>query len=137
MDTVDMLIEATPVIDLCVVNAKEDVRFMSKAPEKYSSYKQEFMKRALADLRFPDSSHFHCDIEVEINCLGKAGNYTFGIEPRTFSRDDFQSFRQVISLVEALRNFTFTPAIYLGEQVNSNAHFRIQIKNGEMDMINR
>lgn len=137
MDTVDMLIDATPLVDLCLVNTKEDLRFMNKAPEKYSNYKQEFMKRALTDLRFPDSSHFHCDVEVEINCKGKAGNYTFGIEPRTFSRDDFQSFRQVISLVEALRNFLFIPATYLGEQVNSNARFRIQVKGGEIVMINR
>ena len=75
-------------------------------------------------------SHFHCDITVEINCEGKAGNYNFAIEPRTFNQEDFENFRQLIVLIYKLRNYAFKPAIYLGENVNSKVKFRLAAKDG-------
>ena len=42
-NAVDSLMETTPAIELCKINGKEDLRFFSKTPEKYSNYKQQFM----------------------------------------------------------------------------------------------
>jgi len=130
-DALDSLIATTPEIDLCEKDGKEDLRFFSKTPEKYSNYKQEFMLQAADAFAFDSNSHFHCDITVEVNCEGKAGNYNFAIEPRTFNLKDFENFKQLIVLVYKLRDYAFKPAIYLGETVNSKVKFRLAAKDGK------
>ena len=79
---------------------------------------------------FDSSSHFTCLLEVEINCKGMAGNYSFGIEPRTFTNNDFKNFKQLISIVETLQKNIFKPASHLGELVNSRLKFKINAKDG-------
>jgi hypothetical protein len=129
-DAIDSLEEATPQVNLCKKNGKEDLRFMSRVPEKYSSYKQEFADSATGAFTFTEKSHFYCDLTVEVNCEGKAGNYSFAIEPRTFGPADLENFKQLMSLVEKFRNHIFVPAVYLGEKVNSTSKFRISAKDG-------
>ena len=131
-DAVDSLIETTPAIELCQLNGKEDLRFFTKTPEKYSSYKQQFIAQAADAFTFAAGSHFFCDITVEVNCNGKAGNYILAIEPRTFNISDFENFKQLIALLEKLRGFSFQPAIYLGEAVNSKVKFRLLAKEGKV-----
>lgn len=131
-NAVDSLIETTPAIELCKINGKEDLRFFSKTPEKYSNYKQQFITQAADAFKFAAGSHFFCDITVEINCSGKAGNYNLAIEPRTFNLADFENFKQLIALLEKLRPFSFQPAIYLGEAVNSKVKFRVLAKEGRV-----
>ncbi len=133
-DAVDSLIATTPAIDLCLKDGKEDMRFFSKTPEKYSNFKQQFMLKATEAFTFDAKSHFHCDIAVEVNCEGKAGNYTFAIEPRTFNLQDFEYFTQLIALVNRLYDYAFKPAYYLGEDVNSKVRFRIAAKEGKLIM---
>jgi hypothetical protein len=130
-DLLDSLITTTPEIDLCKKDGKEDVRFMTKTPEKYSNFKQEFINQAVDAFSFAGSSHFFCDISVQINCEGKAGNYHFSIEPRNFKDQDFENFKQLIVLVNKLANFAFKPAMYLGENVNSKVSFRLTVKDGK------
>jgi hypothetical protein len=131
-DAVDSLMETTPAIELCKINGKEDLRFFSKTPEKYSNYKQQFIAQAVDAFKFAAGSHFFCDITVEVNCSGKAGNYDLAIEPRTFNISDFENFKQLIALLEKLRSFSFQPAIYLGEAVNSKVKFRVLAKDGKV-----
>lgn len=131
-DAVDSLIETTPAIELCQLNGKEDLRFFSKTPEKYSNYKQQFIEQAEGAFTFVAGSHFFCDIAVEVNCNGKAGNYDLAIEPRTFNLADFENFKQLIVLLQKLRSFSFQPAIYLGEAVNSKVKFRLLVKDGKV-----
>ena len=131
-NAVDSLIETTPAIELCQLNGKEDLRFFTKTPEKYSSYKQQFIAQAADAFTFAAGSHFFCDITVEVNCNGKAGNYILAIEPRTFNISDFENFKQLIALLEKLRGFSFQPAIYLGEAVNSKVKFRVLAKDGRV-----
>lgn len=118
----DSLIETTPAIELCKINGKEDLRFFQNA-RKIFNYKQQFITQAADAFKFAAGSHFFCDITVEINCSGKAGNYNLAIEPRTFNLADFENFKQLIALLEKLRPFSFQPAIYLGEAVNSKVKF--------------
>lgn len=129
---VDSLIETTPAIELCKIKGKEDLRFFTKTPEKYSNYKQQFIAQAADAFTFAAGSHFFCDITVEVNCSGKAGNYDLAIEPRTFNLSDFENFKQLIALLEKLRSFSFQPAIYLGEAVNSKVKFRLLAKEGRV-----
>ncbi len=128
---IDSMIARTAQVPLCKKDGKDDIRFINRAPEKYSNYKEEFARQMADVFKFSPDSHFFCDIDVEINCDGKAGNYTFTIEPRTFDMADFENFKQLISLVEKLRNYTFVPAVYLGANVNSKTSFRITTKNGK------
>jgi hypothetical protein len=130
-EMMDSMQYATPHIDLCQKNGKEDLRFMSKAPEKYSDYKDVFAIEAANAFSFDSKSHFFCDITVEINCEGQAGNYSFAVEPRTFNMKDYEDFKQLISIVEKLRGRTFKPAYYLGENVNSKVKFRLAAYNGK------
>lgn len=130
-DAVDSLIETTPELDMCLKDGKEDLRFFYKTPEKYSDYKQQFAKQAAGVLVFEPNSHFVCDVSVEVNCKGQAGNYDFAIEPRTFSLKDFEYFKQLIGLVNQLKSFAFKPAHYLGEDVNSKVKFRLAAKDGK------
>jgi hypothetical protein len=129
-DAIDSLEEATPQLSLCKKNGKDDLRFMNRAPEKYSNYKQEFADSAAGAFTFTEKSHFYCDLSVEINCEGKAGNYSFAIEPRTFGPADLENFKQLMTLVEKFRYHIFAPAVYLGEKVNSTTKFRISAKDG-------
>ena len=130
-DLVDSLIATTPGIGLCLKNGKEDVRFFSKTPEKYSNFKQEFIKQAETAFTFTEATHWYCDISAEINCDGEAGNYTFAVEPRTFKAEDLEYFKQLINLVNTkLKTYEFQPAIYLGEKVNTKVRFRLAAKNG-------
>lgn len=129
---VDSLIETTPTIQLCMKDGQEDVRFLNKTPEKYSDFRQQFYKQVLSAIVFPDSSKFQCDISAEIDCRGKAGNFGFGIEPRIFYEGEMESFRQLIALVHSLRDYEYTPAMYLGEQVNSKAKFRLIVRKGQL-----
>lgn len=130
-DAVDSVIATTPSIDLCKINGTEDKRFFSKAPEKYSDFKQEFMKQAADAFIFDHKSHFFCDVTAEVNCKGKAGNYNFAFEPRTFKQQDFEYLKQLVDLVNRLRDFTFKPAFYLGQDVNSKVRFRLVAKDGK------
>ena len=134
-DAVDSLIETTPAIALCKKDGKDDLRFFSKTPEKYANFKQEFLKQALETFTFDAKSHFYCDITVEVNCKGEAGNYTFAIEPRTFNGQDFEYFKQLIALVNKLRGYSFVPAFYLGENVNSKVRFRMAAKEGKVTLL--
>ncbi|HLP20350.1 MAG TPA: hypothetical protein VK174_08615 [Chitinophagales bacterium] len=133
-DVVDSLIETTPALDMCLKDGKEDLRFFSKTPEKYSDFKQKFMEQVSTAVNIPAGSHFYCDISAEINCEGKAGNYNFAFEPRTFTIDDFEILKQYITLVNAMRETVFTPAIYLGEKVNSKVRFKLLAKEGKVTM---
>ena len=133
-DVIDSLIATTPEISLCKINGKEDERFFTKTPEKYSNYKQEFMKLIADSIAFPTNNHFRCDITAEINCRGEAGNYDFAIEPKIFTPEDFKVFQQLIQLVNQNRNYVFKPAIYLNENVNSKVHFRLLSKDGKAVM---
>lgn len=133
-DTIDSLTEATPQIELCKKDGKEDLRFFSKTPEKYSDYKLVFARAADSTFNFEETSHFFCDVTVEINCEGKAGNYSISIEPRTFTLEDYHHFLTLISLIEKLSPQSFTPAIYLGEKVNSKVKFRLAAKNGNVTL---
>ena len=133
-NAVDSLMGTTPEIALCKVNGKEDTRFFTKAPEKYSDFKQVFMKQAAKVFTFSIKSHFFCDIAAEVNCKGEAGNYNFAIEPRTFKPEDFEYFTQLITLVNGLRKVTFKPAFYLGENVNSKVRFRLFAKDGKVEI---
>lgn len=130
-DRIDSMIARTAHVPLCKKNGKDDVRFMNRAPEKYSSYREDFTKLIDSAFTFPANSNFFCDITAEINCEGKAGNYDFAIEPRTFDYNDFKNFKQLMALVEKLRNYTFKPAVNLGENVNSSVRFRLMAKNGK------
>lgn len=130
-DAVDSLIATTPEIEMCEKNGKEDLRFFSKTPERYANFKQEFFKQ-MNTIPTPDSaSHFFCDITVEVNCKGIAGNYDFAIEPRTFKQQDYVYFSQLIELINSLRNQSYVPAYYLGENVNSRVSFRLAAKQGK------
>ncbi len=131
-NTIDSLIASTPEIELCLKDGKEDLRFFSRAPEKHSDYKKLFLESAIASITFNERSKFFCDIEVEINCKGESGNHIFRIEPRGFGPDDFENFKQLIEAVEKFRGHPFTPAIYLGELVNSKLKFRLAAKNGQV-----
>ncbi|MBP7390322.1 MAG: hypothetical protein KA841_07950 [Chitinophagales bacterium] len=131
---VDSLIESTHSIDLCLVDGKEDLRFFSKTPEKYADFKLIFFNQAKGALTYADSSRFKCDITVEINCEGKAGNFVFGIEPRMFYEDEMKTFRQLIQLVGSVKDYSYTPATYLGKQVNSKAKFKLLVKEGKLYM---
>ena len=133
-DAIDSLIGTTPEIKLCKKAGKEDLRFMSKTPEKYSTYKLDFMTAAPDAFSFDAGSHFTCGVTVEVNCEGKAGNYHFAIEPRNFKPADFENFKQLIALVNKLTDLNFTPAIYLGENVNSKISFKLLAKNGKLLM---
>lgn len=133
-DLLDSLIATTPEISLCKKDGKEDTRFFSKAPERYSDYKQELMKLAGDTFAFDPKSHFYCDITVEVNCKGKAGNYDFAFEPRTFTPQHFEYLKQLIALVNRLHDCTFKPAFYLGEDVNSKVRFRLMAKDGKLVM---
>jgi hypothetical protein len=132
LDVIDSLIAHTPEIQLCKKDGKEDLRFINRAPEKYSSYKDTFLKQMTDAITFPPKSNFTCQISVEVNCEGKAGNYRFAIEPRAFTQADFENFKQLIALVQKLRDYTFTPAVYLGEKVNSKTRFRIRLQHGRL-----
>lgn len=131
-DIIDSLIEATPQIELCKKDGKDDLRFFSKTPEKYADYKQVFAQIADTTFHFEETSHFFCDIQVEINCEGKAGNYSISIEPRTFTLSDYGHFLKLIQLIAELKLHVFTPAVYLGEKVNSKTKFRLMTKNGNV-----
>lgn len=134
-DAVDSLIATTPELDMCLKNGEEDLRFFSKTPEKYSDFKQRFMDEAIRVITYiPQRNHFRCDMAVEIDCKGRAGNYTFGIEPRTFSIYDYKVLEQLIKTIDGLRNTTFTPAYYLGESVNSKVRFVLQVKDDKLIM---
>lgn len=130
-NTIDSLIASTPEIALCLKDGKEDFRFFNRAPEKHSDYKKQFLEAALTSITFSPKSNFFSDIEVELNCKGEAGNYIFRIEPRGFGPADFENVKQLMALVEKFRAHLFTPAIYLGEQVNSKQKFRLLAKNGQ------
>ncbi len=130
-DTMDSLIETTPQITLCQKDGKEDLRFFSKTPEKYADYKQVFARVADTTFTFEETSHFFCDIQVEINCKGKAGNYSFSVEPRTFTLSDYNHFLKLMQLVNNLQQHVFTPAVYLGEKVNTITKFRLSAKAGK------
>lgn len=134
-DAVDSLIATTPEIDMCLKNGEEDLRFFSKTPEKYSDFKQKFMEEALKVITtIPPHNHFRCEITVEVDCNGRAGNYNFGIEPRTFSTNDYLVFEQLIKTIQGLRNTVFTPAYYLGENVNSKVRFVLLVKDDKLIM---
>jgi hypothetical protein len=134
-DAVDSLIATTPELDMCLKNGEEDLRFFSKTPEKYSDFKQRFMDEALRVITaIPAHNHFRCEITVEVDCKGRAGNYNFGIEPRTFSVDDYKVLEQLIKTIDGLRNTTFTPAYYLGESVNSKVRFVLLVKDDKLIM---
>ena len=133
-NAVDSLIGTTPEVALCKIKGKEDKRFFAKAPEKYSDFKQVFMQQVADAFTFSNRSHFFCDITVEVNCNGEAGNYDFAIEPRTFKPEDFEYFTQLIAFVNHLRTATFKPAFYLGENVNSKLRFRLLAKDGKVVM---
>ncbi len=129
-DEVDSLIATTPAIYLCLKDGQEDLRFFSKTPEKYSNYAQVFANQMASAFSFDSASHFFCDITVEVSCEGKAGNYLFGIEPRTFSMADFSCLKQLVVFVNKLRDYEFTPAYYLGENVNTKVKLRLEAKDG-------
>lgn len=129
-DAVDSLIATTPEIEMCIKNGKEDLRFFSKTPERYSNFKQEFFTQVKDGIVLDSSSHFFCDITVEVNCKGIAGNYDFAIEPRTFSQQDYFYFNRLVDLINSLRNYNYKPAYYLGENVNSQVSFRLAAKHG-------
>lgn len=130
-DKLDSLIATTPAIALCEKNGEEDLRFFSKTPEGYSNYKQEFARRMEGAFTFNPAHHFFCDITVEVDCNGKAGNYTFGIEPRTFKPQDFEYVTQLVAFINSLAEYSFKPAYYLGENVNSKVSFRLVAKEGK------
>ncbi len=130
-DKLDSLIATTPEITLCERNGAEDLRFFTKTPEGFSNYKQEFASQMNNVLLFNPAHHFACDVTVEVDCNGKAGNYTFGIEPRTFKQQDFDYVVQLIAFVNSLAKYEFKPAYYLGENVNSKVSFRLMAKEGK------
>lgn len=130
-DRMDSMIARTAQVPLCKKDGKQDLRFIKRTPEKYSNYKEEFARQMEGAFTFAEKSHFFCDIDVEINCEGKAGNYTFTIEPRTFDQADYENFKQLMAFVEKLRNYTFIPAVNLGENVNSKTSFRFTTRNGK------
>jgi hypothetical protein len=130
-DVVDSLIQTTPGIYLCDKDGKEDLRFFSKTPESLSNYKQEFARQMTDAFNFDSAGHFFCDISVEVNCKGKAGNYRFAIEPRTFSTRDLECLKQLIVFVNKLRDYEFKPAYYLNESVNSKVRFRLAAIEGK------
>ncbi len=129
---VDSLIETTPSIQLCLKDGQEDIRFLTKTPEKYSDFRQQFYKQVFSAITFPDTSRFQCDVSAEIDCNGKAGNFGFAIEPRIFYQGEIESFRQLITLVHSLRNYEYKPAMYLGQPVNSKAKFRLVVRKGQL-----
>ena len=137
LDYIDSLIESTPTINLCLKDGKEDLRFFNKAPEKYSNFKQVFITKALETISFSDTTSFKCDIDVEINCQGQAGNYNFAIEPRTFQSKHVPYFVLLIQLIQSLQNYPIQPAQYLGETVNSTARFTLITQGGKPALLNR
>jgi hypothetical protein len=133
-DVVDSLIESTPAIEMCLKNGEEDLRFFSKVPERYSDYKQQFMEEALKTITIPAGNRFNCEVSVEIDCKGMAGNYTFGLEFRTFKYSDYEVFSQLIALINSISTRAFKPAHYLGEDVNSKVRFRLLVKDNKLIM---
>lgn len=133
-DEVDSLIESTPAVEMCLKDGEEDLRFFSKVPEKYSDFKQQFMEEAIKAIAIPAGNRFYCDISVEVDCKGRAGNYSFGIEPRNFKYSDYEVFKQLIGLINSLNGRTFKPAHYLGEDVNSKVKFRLLVKDDKLLM---
>lgn len=126
----DSVILATPEVALCVVNGYEDKRFLNRTPEKHSDYRTRFQQAADSLIHFDVKSRFFCDIEVDITCNGRAGNYIFRIEPAGFSTVDFNNFKEMMEVVNYLSHQTLTPAIHLGEKVNSRIKFRLMAVNG-------
>lgn len=129
---IDSLVSTTPGIYRCQKNGKDDTRYLTKTPEKYSNYQPVFYQYVDSFIHFSKTSHFFCDVEVEINCKGEAGNYLLSIEPRLFHAEDFEYFKQLIALIESLRNYKFKPAYYLGEDVNSRVKFRLYADKGKV-----
>ena len=128
---IDSLVSTMPGIYLCQKNGKDDTRYLTKTPEKYSNYQPVFYQYVDSFIHFSNTSRFFCDLQVDINCKGEAGNYLLSIEPRLFHAEDFEYFKQLVALIESLRNFKFKPAYYLGEDVNGRVKFRLYADKGK------